>query len=112
LSGSASYPSLNIDEYSGVTSFDKSSYAEQYHYPGETFDSGSATTTHNGELIVGYSASGTATVGSGFTALPSTGANMNNEYQIQSVAGSISTPFTVAGGSPYWAQTTMMTFAP
>ena len=80
--------------------------------------SGSVTTTHANELIVGgtvnrsgAAGAGTITIGTGFTLGQSVANTLTSEYQVQAAAGSIAATFKASSASDSF-DTAVMTFLP
>lgn len=110
-SAAAGYMLIDIAEFSGFTvnyRVDKTSVSTGAG--GASYNSGSATTLADGELIIGFANTdmGTSVAGAGYTSLQTVDGS-NLEYQVQSAKGSISATWTNAG-SPTSNTCYMVTF--
>lgn len=95
------FPSIIIDEYSGIGSFDQHGVTAGGS-GGLTFSAPSITTTV-ADLVYCYcwENSGTLSPGSTFTQTGAPFTNVTAEYLVQSLAGSITATMTGSGGQPY-----------
>lgn len=102
---------LGISEFSGAPNCAPDRTAEAVGTAATSWDSGSATTRANGEIIIGSGSftAGSSTIvsGAGFTQMENIDGN-NFEYQIQTSAGAIAASFTTATPSDFYAN--MVTF--
>jgi hypothetical protein len=103
--GGMNYTALTVDEFSGVGALDLND--TPVISSGTTVASNNITTTANGDLILGYcnTSSGggaTITIGSGFTAGAGGAFPGQNEYKLQSTAGSVNATFTQSNASYQW----------
>jgi len=100
---------IHISEWTGLTTTSPVDQTASATGTGTTASSGPATTTVNGELIFGYTfLFNTAAAGSGFTPMSLVNGDLD-EYQVQSLAGSIAAAYTQTSGTWF---VVMATFKP
>ena len=100
---------IHVSEWTGLTTTSPVDQTASATGTGTTASSGAATTTANGELIFGYTfLFNTATAGSGFTPMSLVNGDLD-EYQVQSLAGSIAATYTQTSGTWF---VVMATFKP
>ncbi|MGC2322347.1 MAG: galactose oxidase-like domain-containing protein [Terriglobales bacterium] len=100
---------IHVSEWTGLTTTSPVDQTASATGTGTAASSGAATTTANGELIFGYTfLFNTATAGSGFTPMSLVNGDLD-EYQVQSLAGSIAATYTQTSGTWF---VVMATFKP
>ena len=100
---------IHVSEWTGLATTTPVDQTASATGTGTTASSGAATTTVNGELIFGYTfLFNTATAGSGFTPMTLVNGDLD-EYQVQSLAGSIAATYTQTSGTWF---VLMATFKP